>query len=446
MKSKSKIPTLVALIILTLGVALGVFALRQQQIFRLGAETETAPKDVRISNIGDSSFTVSWTTDKQASGLVSFGESETNLKNIASDEITPQDFTHQAIIKNLKPQTDYFFKITSEGRQFDNQKVAWQATTAPAILPSQQNILVSGKVLTPTGQASANSLVYITIRGYLLSTATSQNSTFVIPLSSARTVDLSQFQVIDESNTLLEIFVNAGVKGIATAQIYPASAKPIPAIILGKVHDFKNLPPSSDSSLPEASLTPPSLGGEDSGFNVPQGTIQPASTSVTLDSLDEGEVITSTTPEFFGEAPAGASLEITLQSETITGQVTVDKNGEWKWAPAKELEEGSHKITISWKDEKGILRTLIRTFVVQAAEGPAFESTPSATLRASPSATPVVTPTSSPTTTPIITSTPSGTTPPIPDSGSLTPTIALFIMGTGILMFSFFLWKEAKDA
>lgn len=90
-------------------------------------------------------------------------------------------------------------------------------------------------------------------------------------------------------------------------------------------------------------------------------------------------------------------------------------------------------------------KTLTRTFIVNASEGPAFVSTPSASL--SPTTVPTVSPTLVPVITPVATiiSTPVSTLPPTPETGSLTPTIGLFIMGIGVLMSSFFVYKK-QDA
>jgi hypothetical protein len=235
----------------------------------------------------------------------------------------------------------------------------------------------------------------------------------------------------------VEISVQAGSRGVATAQIYPASAKPTPPIVLGRTQDFKNLSPSETTGVPKANVSLPSEATPSSGFDVPEGSATPSAETVTLESVDEGEVITSTEPEFFGEGPPGTKITITVESDPVSDTITVPFSGDWNWSPPDDLEEGSHKITLTWRDDSGILRTLTRTFIVQAAEGPAFESTPSAssptpspTASASPTLSPSPTASATPTTTPV--STLSG----IPDSGNLKPTILYSIMGLGLITFS----------
>ena len=109
---KGKIPTLIVLTILVIGIVVGVFMVRNRQIFRLGASGEITPNDVRITNITESSLTLSWTTDKETVGAVSFGKNET-LGQTALSEIEGQSTLHSTVLTGLEPETNYFLKINS---------------------------------------------------------------------------------------------------------------------------------------------------------------------------------------------------------------------------------------------------------------------------------------------------------------------------------------------
>jgi hypothetical protein len=285
--------------------------------------------------------------------------------------------------------------------------------------------------LTASGEPAENVIVYLTPAGAgPLSVFTSENGSWLLNIALARNQSHSSYASINNQNTLLEISVQAGERGVSSTQVYPQSAKPVPPMTLGQVHDFKNLPPSDTGEIPEAILDlPEDDATESSRFDVEEGGETVQQDTVTLESIDEGEVVTTTEPEFFGEGPAGTTITITVNSNhEITEDVTILSTGNWSWSPPSGLEEGSHTITITWRDVSGVLRTLTITFIVQAAEGPAFESTPSA------STTPTPTPTPSPASTPTPTAT--GTPQPLPDSGSLTPTYLLSIMGLGLLLLS----------
>lgn len=157
-----------------------------------------------------------------------------------------------------------------------------------------------------------------------------------------------------------------------------------------------------------------------------------------MESLTDGEVITSDKPQFFGKGPGGETITVTVESENpVTETVQIPQNGSWSWTVPTNLAPGAHKITISWVDAKGITRKLIRNFEVQASELPAFEASASATPTASGAGTPKPTATAKPTA--------SATAQPVPVTGGLTPTFLLSIMGIVVTVFSFAIWKLADN-
>lgn len=439
MKNISKMPTFLGLIVLILGIVAGIVLLQGQVFFRLGATPGATPKDVRITNITDSSFSVSWVTEKEVKGFIKWDTSEI-LGRTEQDEIGKPSFTHTATIESLSPEKTYFFKINSGGSDYDNNGVSWQVKLGPSLVAEGDTNLTSGTVINSLGQPVKNALVYIAVGGGSpLSTLTSESGSYIISIASARTQALGSYIPIDNTSTLLEISVNTGAGGIASAQVYPTSARPVPPIILGQIHDFKNLERSEEEQIPEASLTLPEKSSPSSRFDV-GGEAGKETKTVTLKSVDADEVVTTTEPEFFGEGPPGTTLTIAVESEIQTTQTKVSSSGEWNWTPTKGLSPGTHKITVTWRDTNGILRTLTRTFIVSASEGPAFEATPSASPSTQPSPSPSPSPQVSPS--PLIT--PSATPSTVPDSGNLTPTLVLSMMGIGVLTLSVLLWNKAN--
>jgi hypothetical protein len=96
----------------------------------------------------------------------------------------------------------------------------------------------------------------------------------------------------------------------------------------------------------------------------------------------EGEVLSSTKPEFRGTGAANASISISVTGQkTVSDSVIVSAGGSWSWTPAIALSLGKQKITLSYKDKDGKAQTIVRNFSVTAATStsePAFVSTPSA--------------------------------------------------------------------
>ncbi len=434
-----------------MGVFTGVILLRNNQVFRIGASPTITPKDVRVSNLSDTSATISWITEDATVSFVTYGTS-TNVGTIAYESEDGQKYnSHSITITGLKPESVYYFKINSNGTNFDNNGVAWQFSTGKALSTNQTSVPISGSLITASGQTSKRAIVYVIINGYTVSTLTSDNGTFILQLGFARTPDLSSYALIDPTKTLLEISATTDMGELSTAKIFPQSANPIPTLIVGQDQDFRNLAPTLDGFNPNADINLPEAATAESKFDVSGSKVQ-TSDAVTLKSVDEGEVVTSDKPQFFGNGPTGEKITITVHSDTeVSGTTTVTAGGSWNWSPPTNLSEGAHSVTISWIDALGITRTLTRNFVVQAGELPSFVASGSAT----PTVTPKVTNTPSPTVTPKVTTTITPSATPIktasatpvalPKSGSLTPTILMLMMSIVVITFSFYVWKESKN-
>ena len=270
----------------------------------------------------------------------------------------------------------------------------------------------------------------MTVNGFTLSTITSPEGSWVIPISN-------YIESVPET-TAIEISINAGPKGTAQAVIYPTAINSTPIILLGKTYDFRTIN-SNQESLPKSNLSVPESIEASSRFEINRNEVQPTNSFISIDSVDEGEIITTVNPEFFGSGPSQTNIEVSVESELQTVTVATDKNGGWNWSPPNSLEPGQHTVTLKWTDANGIIRILKRNFIVSAAEGPAFESTPSAT----PIFTPTPIATSSPTSRATATST--ATTPPVPETGYLTNTLGLFMIGIGLVLASHYVNKKAYN-
>ncbi len=448
MNNNKKIPTLIGVLVLVFGLAGGVVLVNKDTIFKLGASPEATPKDVRISNITDTSFSVSWVTDKQTTGLIKWGETSNLGQTVLTEAGQKNTFTHTATVRNLAKNKTYYFNVNSGGVDTSNNGIPWSTTTLSATSPDVSH--VSGTIFLSTGTPATDALVYVDAPGISeQSTTTSSSGNWILALPVAESA----------KDTLLSVYVQAGTNGIAIAKVYLSAANPIPNITLGKTYDFlsSTLTNSTNgNSVSESLVTLP-----DSATNAAQqsrfdltttATPQPETGTVTVKSVDNGETIYTATPEFFGDGPKNTAITVTLHSSTaITQNVTVNPDGSWAWSPSATLENGSHTLTISWKDAKGILQTITKTFVVVAnAQEPSFVSTPSASLTPTPKATTAptvaptiaasVAPTIKPTITPTITAAPTikptntATPSALPTAGSPFATIAFISTGIALLI------------
>src|SRR3989338_9411871 len=99
MRKEFKIPTLIAVVVLVAGLAVTAFATNFAQTLFTKASVTTEPKEVKISNLTDSSFSVSWITDEAVSGAVAY-------------QSTGQGFSQPVLddrVQGATPATDKFF-------------------------------------------------------------------------------------------------------------------------------------------------------------------------------------------------------------------------------------------------------------------------------------------------------------------------------------------------
>lgn len=449
-----KIPTILGVLMLIMGLVIGVFLVQSGQVFFLRAAPEISPSQVKITNLTSNSFSVSWLTEKETNGFVKFGETS-SLEQTAlddRDQMTDKNgsfVTHHVTVKNLKPKTHYLFKIGSGGKIFDNAGQPYETAAAVAVTnPPPPSDVVSGTILEPDGNPAEEAIVYLTLANTTpQSTLVRSGGNWFIPLNTSYSTSLTGFAQYDKEAQIEEIFVRGRKGETATALTTTGNDNPVPEIILGKTYDFRQkaaeeqlTPTPAPTNLDQ---TLPSLGGSRFSFPTPSPR---AETELSISNpAKEGEKLNTQKPEFAGTGPAGKTIQILVESPNYNGNATVKNDGNWSWTPPTGLSPGEHKITISY-----LGKTLTRTFTVLAAgtsETPSFTATPSATLTPSPK--PTSTATASPTPTKVLTLTPTPTSTAsartsmpstaggVPTPGDLTPTFLIFIMGLGLILSGF---------
>lgn len=348
-------------------------------------DQNTTPNQVKITNVTDTSLTVSWMTAKPATGIVKFGGETNNIKQKAlddRDQLSGESGlfeVHHVTLKNLSQKTKYYFKIESGGKQFDNQGKPFEAGTGPTLGSAPTADPIYGTILTPSGVGAENTIVYINLaNGSALSTLSKTNGNWALPLSTARSTDLNSYLAYDAQATIINILVQGGKQGSASVVTITANDNPVPEIILGKNQDFRNL--ATEDAAKEATqstLLANQPITEQTAKSAFEAAINAASTSaiasgsgeITLDNPSyNGEVINATQPAFIGSGPPGKVLAIKVNSENnYTGSAVVDEDGNWEFTPPAGLEPGAHSVTISYIDAAGEEKTLSRSFIIAAA-------------------------------------------------------------------------------
>lgn len=428
-------------ILVLIGIPLTIFILKNQTILKSRASDSEEPRDVKITNITNTSFTITYRTESPSTGSISYGidkklgESELEDIDKAKGSFSPKKI-HSISIRKLIPTTKYYLTIISGSSTFLNNGVPFETTTGPNISSvSAKQQIIKGKIILSDGNASPETLVYLNAENsQLLSDITTKNGEFSFSLKELRTDDLSSYFDTNEATVFTIIATNGSLKSTTLASFNKNDS--IPTITLSNDYNFiqKVSPVASKSA-------------ESSGFP----SIAPSKKILKPEIINpkENQSFTDQKPQFRGTSVPNEKVEIIIRSiEEITTQVIADSNGNWTYKPSANLSPGKHTITIKTKDSQGILTTIVQSFTVFAAESPTLTpATPSATpiQKIIPTITPTPTiaalliptatlaPISSPTIAPI---TAKGDLPPTGDSRIIFIALAaIAITATGMVLF-----------
>ncbi len=416
-----RIPTLLGMLLIVIGIGITSFLVDKGVIIVGRASPTTNPQNVRITNITDNSFTVSYNTDAQVIGSLIYGKDEA-LGQTALDERDQQTESlanhkiHSITVRNLSSVTKYFFSITSGQDKFLNSGVPFEVVTGGSITtpPSEQKPIV-GKVIMPNGQAPNEAIIYITTdASQVISSLVRGDGTYLIPLNSVRSQGLASYLDFSTVNTLKMLVFGDGLSSNVSLSI--DQINPVPTVTLSQNYDFATGTQPVASSSAQIETLPSSSPAASSG-NVPK-IITPKANQSFSDQQ----------PLFKGTGRPNEDVKIEIHSDAqIQTQVKTDANGNWSYRPNVPLSPGQHTISITTKDINGILRTITENFTVYAAGSqvnpvanpPTATPTPLATSTPSPTPSPSPVPSASPSPTPIPSPTPTLTPSPTP-----TPTVA----------------------
>lgn len=426
-----KIPTIVGLLLV--GAAVFLFRMVFDRVSPLltQASPTVTPKNVTVTNVSASSFTVTWITAEKATGLIRIDgklPDSVFFDERISGSTTPVDpklnayRTHSVTVRNLKPDTTYHFQILSNGTSFRDNGKPFETRTAPVITGLGSGLEPAyGQVSLPSGDPAEHAIVQLTLEGgQILSALTKTSGTWVIPLNLVRTRDLSGY--LPASERIDESIAVQTADGDASALTDTMNDNPVPVMTIGKTYDFRKIQANTGTNQNLASSQPGVLGAN---TQIPQ--------TVSIVRPAQGSAIPSNLPLFQGTGIPGTQLLITIGiNYPVSDTVMIGSDGIWRYTPAKPLQEGKQSVTITATDAKNKTVALTNTFeILKSGTQVLGDATPSATLTPTP-------------TTIIVVSTDSSTLAgqPIPTTGFPLPLLILLSLGIGALSSGFILFVK----
>ncbi len=406
---QKRIPTLVGLGVLIIALVAGTILFSQGTgVFAPRATPQTTPKKIKITNITDSSFTVSFLTDEATTGQVIYGQSENKLNTNARDDrdqlsgSVGEYRTHHVTVRGLEASTNYFFVLGTGSGSFDNNGQAFKTKTTQASGVPSAAKTIYGSVTNPAGSPAEGAIVYIKTNGVgEMSSIVKSSGSWAIPLSNARKADGSGYAQVQDQD-VLTVFAQGPANDLTSqVTVQVSDAQPVPSITLGESQDLasagsnqaqSNQTASSPSPSPSPSITPSPSPDQDlideesatssSGLNnLATSTEDEATSSAGADDqvvdlkLSEetatDPTVKTSQPKITGQAGPNVVVNIQVNSETqLEHSLTADEDGNFELDLAQlgaDLEPGEHTVTYSYNDpETGDEISKTQTFYVEA--------------------------------------------------------------------------------
>lgn len=427
MRLPTKIPTLLALILIIILIG-GVIVL--ERIFRTPstASGSQKPEHVHFTNISDTSFSVTWTTQLPTTGtvLVSAPDKSNQIyydERDANGKLSPF-VTHSVTIRDAKPLTDYSITLLSNGQKHLDNGNPYAIHTAATLPPNTSGLEPAyGTARSAVDQPLEGSIVYLTVEGSQeLSTITKPSGLWLIPLNQIRTADLTSY--LPTVDRMTENIIVEAQNEQATAVTDTLNDSPVPEMIEGKSYDFRRqqAKTSETKTLALRQTTAPLPTGSVLGVN------NNRTFTITLTSPSEGAALPTNLPLITGTGIPNTYVGISVGiTQIMSGSAKVDANGLWNFTPPRPLPAGRESVTITALDQSGKPVAITHTFqILKSGTQVLGDATPSATL----------VPTESPI--PTLEASPSGSSSlsgePPPDTGNELPTILLILLGFGFLV------------
>lgn len=430
----TKIPTIAGILMAILIV--GGLAVGSESYLRSAttASGSIRPANVQITNVSDTAFTVSWTTELAATGALSVAAPR-NTQVLFDDQDTKVQgkyLTHSVTLRSALPETEYNITILSNSKKSLNGNVPYKVRTGPSLVTASGNLEPAyGTIVTDSNQPVSGALVYVTLEGgQTLSAISKPSGTWLIPLNLVRTQDLTGYLPVTERMTET-IIVRTG-PAETSAVTDSLNDSPVPNIVPGKTYDFRNLTAKAPGK-PLALVPTPQTQKSAASAVLGTSNSKPANT-VSLVIPAQGAGIPTTLPLIQGTGIPGKTVSLIIGITNPIGDSTkVGTNGLWSYTPKKPLAPGKQSVTMTTQNLQNKPVAITHTFeILKSGTQVLGDATPSATL--APTATPIATVSATPEVTPEITPESTLAAQEVPTSGNELPTIILLILGMGLLV------------
>lgn len=401
-----KIPTHIVGIVLMLVAGISVYFFMNSTSAPTRASKISLVQHETV-NVSSKQIGVFWKVEKPDKGWVIYGTNAEKLSETILDErdVTDKNALHQyhfVMLKNLKPDSQYFYKIVSNNELLgkpDGQP--FSVRTPRDVLPGSAVKPAYGKIVEANNQPAQNAFVILRYKNaYPLVALTGPTGEWLIPLQGFLNKQDVQPPILKDQDTLNIQVVNES--GSSDIQALVSKTNPLPqTVVIGTNYRFldenqvlpafdrrEQAPParadssSSTSSSNQPSPNPPSA-SQRSTSAYPVGIRYPESNAI----------IPGSQPLIRGVGVPGKSVVININSKPLfSTKVQVNQSGDWRASVPGVLSAGAYTLTVTTEDSAGKKVGERRVFTIaKSGEQVLGDATGSATLTPTRYVTQVIT-------------------------------------------------------
>jgi len=182
---------------------------------------------IRVTNVGNLSFTVSWITNVATTGQINYGTSPDALSSTAYDSRgqTTEDDTHHVTISGLNASTPYYFDVISAETTDNNDGAHYEITTGPGLDFKMPDPITGTAYKIDGVTAAEGTIVYVSIgTSQVLSTLVDSSGAWGIDIAAIRAADYQSYFAYADGDDI-SIDAQGSADSITTQTVTVATAK-----------------------------------------------------------------------------------------------------------------------------------------------------------------------------------------------------------------------------
>ncbi|MCB9790821.1 fibronectin type III domain-containing protein [Candidatus Nomurabacteria bacterium] len=312
---------LVTSILLVIAIPVTVVAIYFATQWLSSAGQDKTPQEVAISNLTTNSLTVTWVTGKKTNGSIIVVKDKKDSSPVIDTRGADTRKTHFVELVSLEPDTDYTFKIVSDGEEFTSEgNKNFKFHTAPLTDETPVPKPVYGKA---KGLSADDAIIFVFVsspeESLPVSAVPSATGNWIVDLSSLKSTDGSSSVSVSSDTEVTVIVQGADDKGAVETGTYSdvfddsgELKESVDLTVDTGIQAFVELP--SQSKITEViASSPGTTTGGTSGTSGTMGTTGSTSGSGSTGSGTTGSGTTS------GTTGSGTSGSTTTGSGTTSG-------------------------------------------------------------------------------------------------------------------------------